>query len=77
MIISPLVLVDDEEGVDLPHFVAEHVHDLVDELGVVRVLEAGSVDDGDVGPRAQPPARAEGRHLRLGPENEISRGNKL
>ena len=67
---SPLVLVDDEEGVDLTDLVAEHVHDFVDELCVVRVLESGRVDDGDVRPRAQPLAGAEGRHLRLGPEIE-------
>ena len=33
-----LVLVDDEEGVHLLHLVAQHVHDLVDELGVVSIL---------------------------------------
>ena len=31
-------------------------------------LESWRVDDGDVGPRAEPPAGAEGGHLGLGPE---------
>ena len=31
-------------------------------------LEAGGVDDGDVGSRPEPPAGAEGGHLGLGPE---------
>lgn len=34
-----LVLVHDEEGVNLPDLVAQHVHDLFDELGIVRILE--------------------------------------
>ena len=33
-----LVLVDDEERVDLLHLVAQHIHHLVDELGVLGVL---------------------------------------
>jgi hypothetical protein len=69
MIRAPvLVLVDDEKRVDLPHFVAEDVHDLVDKLCVVRVLEAGRVDHGDVGAGPQPPARAVRGHLGLGAE---------
>ena len=50
-----LVLVHDQEGVDLLHLVAEDVHDLVHELGVVRVLEARRVHHGDVRARAHVP----------------------
>ena len=51
-----LVLVDDEKGVDLLDLVTQNLHDLVDKLGVLGVLEPGSVHHRHVGTTADPPA---------------------